>query len=48
VLFIDLFQEDFLTTQGYMQDDDLHPTAITQPIVRDMIKNFLIEKQLLD
>lgn len=46
--FIDLFREDFLTTDGYMQADDLHPTAITQPIVRDMIKDFLFEKKLLN
>jgi len=46
--FIDLFREDFLRTPGYMQDDDLHPTAITQPIVKDMVKAFLLEQNILD
>lgn len=46
--FIDLFREDFLTTEGYMQADDLHPTAITQPIVRDMVQSFLVEQGLLN
>lgn len=48
VEFIDLFREDFLSTEGYMQADDLHPTAITQPLVRDMVKAFLIERGVLN
>ena len=46
--FIDMFREDFLNTEGYMQADDLHPTAITQPIIRDMVETFLIQQALLD
>ncbi len=48
VAFIDMFRDDFLRTPGYMQADDLHPTAITQPIVRDMVKSFLTEQGLLN
>jgi len=46
--FIDLFREDFLSTEGYIQADGLHPTAVTQPIVRDMVLEFLTTKGLLD
>ena len=46
--FIDLFREDFLTTEGYTQEDGLHPTAVTQPIVRDIVQSFLVEQGLLN
>ena len=46
--FIDLFRQDFFTTDGYIQADGLHPTAITQPIVRDMVDAFLTQSNLLD
>ncbi|MCL4137318.1 UNVERIFIED_CONTAM: hypothetical protein GTU68_066781, partial [Idotea baltica] len=45
--FIDLYQEEFYLMPGYMQRDGLHPTAITQPIIRDLIIDFLIQEQLL-
>jgi len=48
VAFIDLYREEFLTTEGYTQADGLHPTAITQPIVRDMVQSFLVEHNLLN
>lgn len=46
--FIDFYREDFITTEGYIQEDGLHPTQITQPIVRDMVMDFLTENNLLD
>lgn len=45
--FIDLYQEEFYLKPGYMQRDGLHPTAITQPIIRDLIVDFLTLQQLL-
>ena len=45
--FIDLYQEDFYLQPGYLQRDGLHPTAITQPIIRDLIVDFLSREQLL-
>jgi len=45
--FLDLYQEDFFLKPGYIQDDGLHPTAIGQPIVRDLISGFLEQQKLL-
>lgn len=45
--FLDLYQQDFYLKPGYMQRDGLHPTAITQPIIRDWIVDFLLQEQLL-
>jgi len=46
--FIDFYREDFISTEGYIQEDGLHPTEITQPIVRDMILEFLMNAKLLE
>ncbi len=45
--FIDLYQEEFYLKSGYIQRDGLHPTAITQPIIRDLMVDFLKSEQLL-
>ena len=45
--FIDLYREEFYLEPGYMQRDGLHPTAITQPILRNFMLDFLIQEQLL-
>lgn len=45
--FIDFYREDFYLTPGYMQQDGLHPTAITQAIIKDSVLAFLTEQQLL-
>ena len=45
--FFDLYQEDFFLKPGYIQKDGLHPTAIAQPIVRDLIVDFLEQQKLL-
>ena len=45
--FIDFYREEFLDKEGYIQEDGLHPTAITQPIIRDFLLAFLIEQKLL-
>lgn len=45
--FLDMYQEDFYAQPGYMQRDGLHPTAITQPIIRDLMLDFLKQQQLM-
>ena len=45
--FIDFYREEFLDQEGYIQEDGLHPTAITQPLVRDFLLDFLVENELL-
>lgn len=45
--FFDLYQEDFFIKPGYMQNDGLHPTAIAQPTIRDLVLNFLKQQKLL-
>ncbi len=45
---LDLFQPSFLETPGYIQEDGLHPTEITQPIIRDLVANFLEEHNPLE
>ncbi len=47
VPLIDLYQQSFVETPGYIQEDGLHPTEITQPIIRDMVLTFLREKKLI-
>lgn len=44
---IDLYREDFYNTEGYIQADGLHPTPITQPIIRDLFLDFFSENKLL-
>ena len=46
--FIDLYREDFYLKPGLMQRDGLHPTAIAQPIIRDLMIDFLVQEQLLN
>ena len=46
--YIDLYNSDFLVTEGYIQDDGLHPTAVTQPIIRDAIAQLFADRGLLD
>lgn len=38
--YIDLYDQEFVSKDGYIQEDGLHPTAITQPIIRDRLANF--------
>lgn len=45
--FLDLYQEEFYLRPGFMQRDGLHPTAITQPIIKELMLNFLEQQQLL-
>ncbi|WP_113955443.1 arylesterase [Arenicella xantha] len=45
--FIDFYREEFFLKPGYIQEDGLHPTAITQPLVRDIVIEFLNENSLL-
>ena len=46
--FIDFYREEFFEKDGYIQEDGLHPTAITQPLVRDLMLEFLSEQSLLN
>jgi acyl-CoA thioesterase-1 len=46
--FIDFYREEFFVKDGYIQEDGLHPTAITQPQVRDWMLEFLDSEALLD
>lgn len=46
--YIDLFREEFYLDPGAIQEDGLHPTAKTQPLVRDIILTFLRENKLLE
>lgn len=48
VHYIDFFREDFISKPGYIQEDGLHPSAITQPIIRDLLLTFLTEKELFE
>ena len=45
---LDLYQPSFLETPGYIQEDGLHPTEVTQPIIRDLVIDFLKEHDLLE
>ena len=45
--YIDLYQEEYYLQPGYIQRDGLHPTEITQPIIRDAIVEFLYTQNLL-
>jgi len=46
--FIDLYREEFFDNPGYIQADGLHPTVVTQPLIRDLVLTFLNENNLLD
>ncbi len=45
---LDFYREEFVSTPGYIQEDGLHPTEITQPIVRDIVIDFLREQGLIE
>ena len=47
-LFIDLFRENFFNTPGFIQEDGLHPTPITQQMIRDLFLSFFAEQDLLN
>lgn len=44
---LDLYREDFYNIKGYIQADGLHPTPITQPIIRDTFLDFFTKHTLL-
>lgn len=46
--FIDFYREEFYLEPDFIQQDGLHPTAKTQPIVKDIILDFLNDNKLLD
>ncbi|MEO0368323.1 MAG: arylesterase [Pseudomonadota bacterium] len=39
--FIDFYREEFFLKEGFIQNDGLHPTAIAQPIIKDLMLEFL-------
>lgn len=44
---LDLYQQSFVETPGFIQEDGLHPTEVTQPIIRDLVLNFLHKNKLI-
>ena len=48
VPFIDFYREEFFLEPDFIQADGLHPTAKTQPLVKDIILKFLTDNKLLD
>ncbi len=44
---MDLYREDFYNIKGYIQADGLHPTSVTQPIIRDTFLDFFTKHSLL-
>ena len=48
VPFIDFYREEFFVEPDFIQEDGLHPTAKTQPLVKEIILEFLNSKNLLD
>ncbi|MFT5612024.1 MAG: acyl-CoA thioesterase-1 [Arenicella sp.] len=44
IAYIDFFIEGFLSKPGYIQSDGLHPTQITQPLIKDAILEFLAQQ----
>ena len=45
---LDLYQPSFVETPGFIQEDGLHPTEITQPIIKDLVINFLLDNNFLE
>lgn len=48
VPFIDFYREEFFAQPDFIQADGLHPTAKTQPLVKEIILDFLNSHELLD
>lgn len=44
IAYIDFFIEEFLSKPGYIQADGLHPTEITQALIRDAVLEFLAQQ----
>ncbi|MFT5135607.1 MAG: acyl-CoA thioesterase-1 [Arenicella sp.] len=44
IAYIDFFIQGFLSKPGYIQSDGLHPTEITQPLIKDSILEFLAQQ----
>ncbi len=46
--FIDFYREEFFIEPDFIQEDGLHPTAKTQPLVKEIILKFLNANKLLE
>ena len=46
--FLDFYNEELLTDSRYIQSDGLHPTALSQPIIKKSVKNFLIQEKIIE
>ena len=46
--FVDFYREEFVAQEGNIQEDGLHPTEKTQPIIKDWVVEFLSKEELLD
>ena len=41
MLLIPFQLEELSITEGMIQEDGLHPTALAQPIIKDVIKSYI-------
>jgi acyl-CoA thioesterase-1 len=45
--WLDLYREQFVLEDGYIQIDGLHPTEKAQPIIYEMVRSFLADHNLI-
>ena len=48
IKLIELFRDDFFNTPEFIQSDGLHPTVITQPLIRNIVLSFLVKQGLIE
>ena len=48
IAYIDFFIEGFLSKPGYIQSDGLHPTQLTQALIKDAVLEFLAQQPAFD
>jgi len=46
--FISIYRDSFFQQEGYIQQDGLHPTEITQPIILDLLLTFFEQEGLFN
>ena len=47
IAYFDLYNEALLTNPNYIQADGLHPTVLSQPIIKESVKNFLLKQEIV-
>ena len=48
IAYVDFYNEEFLTNPDYLQADGLHPTVLSQSIIKESMKNFLIAQKIIN